>query len=108
MTDIEAGGAYYSIYKPSLRERVWRRLGFRHRFNEALLKWRNEPTDGCVEGAITTTVAVHVGYVDRLRLLISGHCEIAVYTKTDVLVQRAVTGSQFDVLPPVRAAKVPQ
>lgn len=107
MTDTAAGGAFYAIYKPTLRERAWRRLGFRQRFDEALWTWKNEPMEGFAEGAITTTVAVYVGYVDRLRLLISGHCQVDVYTKTSVVAEHAVSRSGFSVLPPVRATKAP-
>ena len=101
----DAVGYYAVVGKPSLRERLWRWLGFRHRFDEALWKWRNEPTDGFAEGVITTTVAVRLGKTDRLRLLVSGHCEVAVYTKTSVLVEHAVTRSQFAVLSPARKLK---
>lgn len=96
---------HYAIYKPTLSERFWRRLGFRYRFDETLCDWRNAPMEGFVEGAITTTVAVHVGNADRFRLLVSGYCEVAVYTKTSVPVEHAVTRSEFAVLPPVPRQK---
>lgn len=86
------------VSKPS----IWHRLGFRHRWDESLFDWRNQepPEPGFVVGAFATHVVAHVSWLDRLRLFISGRCEIIVYTKTDVLVNKAASRSQFAVLPP--------
>lgn len=86
--------------KPS----VWYRLGFRYRFDEDLFEWRNKepPDEGFAVGAIGIRIGVHVSFVDRLRLLISGHAELTAYVKTNVTVDRAKTRSQFAILPPGR------
>lgn len=98
MTD-DTPHAFYSVHVPT----IWERLGFRRRFDEELFAWRNEepkPEDGLVPSALCTHVRVHIDWWDRLRLLVSGACEIEVYTKTDVLVNKAISRSQFSVLPP--------
>lgn len=96
MTDTHAG--MMQANKPS----TWYRLGFRHTWDESLFDWRNQepPEDGFVPGAFSTHIHVRVSWLDRLRLLITGHCEVVCYTKTDVLVNQAKTRSTFAVLPP--------
>lgn len=82
---------------------IWYRLGFHYGWDEALFNWRSadpEPDDWFVAGALTTRIEVHVGFLDRIRLLISGRCELFCSTRTDVVVKRAETRSQFAVLPP--------
>jgi hypothetical protein len=88
------------VSKPS----IWYRLGFRFTFNEDDFDWRNQdpPEEGFVPGAFETVTHVHVGWLDRLRLLVSGHCAVSIHTKTDVLVNRAKSRSQFAVLPPAK------
>lgn len=95
-------GAFAVMNKPTLLQRLWRRLGYGFRFDEALFDWRNQepPEEGFVPGAMSTHVTIHVSWPDRLRLLLSGRCEIVSYMKTDTLVNRAATRSQFAVLPP--------
>lgn len=84
------------------RPSIWHWLGFRHRWDEALFEWRNqEPLEpGFVPGAMATRVIVHVCWLDRMRLLVSGRCEIVSYMKTDALVNKTQTRSAFAVLPP--------
>jgi hypothetical protein len=84
------------INKPTL----WYRLGFRYRFDEGLFNWRDEETPGFAPDAITTRIKIRVSFADRLRLLVSGHCEVSAYTKTNVPVDHAITRSRFAVLPP--------
>lgn len=96
--------AFASAFKPT----IWHRLGFRRHFDEALFDWRNDPMEGFAEGAVTTNINVHVSFMDRLRILFSGHVEIAAYTKTNVNVDRAVTRSEFAVLPPIPRAQRPR
>ena len=103
MSEVTSGGgAYYVVEKETIRSIVWRKLGFRHRFDEELFDWRNKepPEEGFVVGAITTNVTIRVSFLDRLRLLVSGHAELSVYTKTNVEIDRAVSRSEFAVLPP--------
>lgn len=100
MSDAANGGAFYA--PESMRFIIWRKLGFRHRFNEELFDWRNQepPEEGFVIGAISTNVEIRVSFMDRLRLLVSGHANLSVYTKTNVMVDRAASRSEFAVLPP--------
>ena len=99
MSDSTNGGVFYS---PEPRPTIWRRLGFRHRFDQELFdwKWEDPPEEGFAEGFITTNVTITVSFLDRLRLLLSGRAELSVYTKTSVTVDRAVGRSEFSVLPP--------
>lgn len=97
-------GVFYSVYKPT----IWDRMGFRRRFDETLFGWRNDPLDGFVESAITTHVQIHVSFLDRLRLLVTGHAELIAYTKTNVIVDHAITRSEFTVLPPVAHQERPR
>jgi hypothetical protein len=93
---VESG---YAVSEPS----IWYRFGFRYRFDEALFDWRNqEPQadDWFAPSALCTRVKIRVSWLDRLRLLCSGTCEVSCHTRTDVLVSRAETRSQFAVLPP--------
>lgn len=82
--------------KPS----IWHRLGWRYRSDESLFDWRNKEEEGFAPHALCTRTEIHITFVDRLRLLISGRCELTAYTKTDKLVDHAVTRAQFAVLPP--------
>lgn len=97
---ITNGGVFYA--PESMRSKVWRWLGFRYRFDEDLFEWRNKepPEEGLVVGCLTTDVHVRVSFLDRVRILISGHVKLSVYTKTNVAVDRAVSRSSFAVLPP--------
>ncbi len=95
----ESVAAGYAVSKPT----IWYRLGFHYRFDEDLFNWRNEePKEGdwFVPSALCTHVVVHLGWLDRCKLLITGKAEVISYTRTDVLVKKAVTRSEFCVLPP--------
>ncbi len=95
--------AFATASRESLRSRFWRRLGFGFRSDTGLFDWRNEePKDGdwWVIGAISTTTVVHVSFLDRLRLLVSGRAYLEESTRTNVEVERAETRSAFCVLPP--------
>lgn len=98
----EAQG-YLRGSKPSLRQRVWSGLGFGKTFDGDLFDWRTAepgPSDWFVSGVISTHVRIHVGFLDRLRILISGECEVSCYTRTNVTVDQAQTRSDFAVMPP--------
>lgn len=102
------GAGAFSARQP-LSLRIWHLLGF-HRANdrEALFDWRNEePKDGdwWKVGALSTHVTVYFGWADRLRLLLTGTCEVTSYTRTNVTVDRAETRSQIAVLSPQRLTK---
>jgi hypothetical protein len=95
------------VYRPTLMQRLWRRLGFGRRWNEALFDWRSadpQPGDWFAPGVLTTRTVVHIDWRDRLRILVSGRCEVTTYTRTDVGVDRVEARSQFSVLPPAKAS----
>lgn len=87
-----------SMTKPSL----WYRLGFHYSSDEDLFNWRNQepPEEGFAPGAFCTVIGVRISFLDRLRILASGHCQISVYTKTDVMPLKIKSRSIFAVLPP--------
>lgn len=96
---VPDGGAYYA--KPSLRTRIWQKFGFC--FHDSAFEWRTqEPKEGdwWVPGTLNTDVTITVDWLDRLRLLVTGHCKLLTYTRTDVLVNKSEARSTFTVLPP--------
>lgn len=101
------GGAFYA--KQPLSLRICRALGFhRAKDSEALFDWRNEepkPGDWWKVGALSTRVTIYFGWADRLRLLLTGTCEVTSYTRTNVAVERAETRSQISVLSPQRLTR---
>lgn len=104
---IGAGGAFCA--RPTIRQRIWWALGYHHTpDSEALFDWRNEepkPGDWWKVGALSTHVTVYFGWADRLRLLLTGTCEVTSYTRTNVPVDRAETRSQIAVLSPQRLTR---
>lgn len=68
---------YASVHVPTLRERFWRKLGFRYHLGD-------EP-DGIekLTGWMRTDIRLHFSIADRLRLLISGHLFVASIVHTD-------------------------
>ncbi len=52
------------------------------------------------EGYITTVAICVFDWLDRLRILVSGKVEVKIYTKTDVMVNKAHSTSVASVLPP--------
>ncbi len=87
--------ALYQEYRPALADR----LGFRFQSDETLYEWRFQKEDGFTDGTMCSEIHVKVGWLDRIRLLITGHCALKVYTKTDVPIAKAQSRSQFAVLP---------
>lgn len=57
-------GAYHLV--PTLRQRFWRKLGFRYHLGE-----EPEGTETMI-GWMRTDCRIHFGWADRLRLLVSG------------------------------------
>lgn len=68
---------YAACYVPTLRERAWRKLGFRYHLGD-------EP-DGAevLDGWIRTDIRLEFSLVDRLRLLLTGRLFIASIVHTD-------------------------
>jgi hypothetical protein len=98
MSETTNGGCFYAEYKPTLSERFWRAMGFKRAYVHAPNFM--EEVEGFVSGSITTNVICHMGWLDRLRLLVSGKMIVALATMTNVTVDRAVTVSECGVLPP--------
>ncbi len=82
----------------SWRTRMWQRLGFFGRFEESVFDWRQDVPDGGDLIHVETTISI--SFVDRMRILISGRCELRSYTKTVVPIGKCETRSEFRVMPP--------
>lgn len=68
---------FAQIYAPTLRERLWRHLGFRHHLGA-------EPEGvEALPGWIRTDIKLQFSLADRLRLLVSGRLLIASIVHTD-------------------------
>lgn len=89
-------------YAQASRPTLWYRLGFHFPHDEKLFDWRNAEVSGFVPSAMNTEVHVYLGWLDRIKLLITGHAAINIYTRTDVLVNKCESRSQFAVLGPMR------
>ena len=68
---------YAAVYVPTLRERIWRKLGFRYHLGE-----EPEGVDA-LTGWIRTDIRLNFSFADRLRLLFSGRLFIASIVHTD-------------------------
>lgn len=88
--------AFYAIYKPTIRERFWRASGFRH----ANAERPDSDEEGWAPGWLAVNTFAHLGWLDRLRLLISGNVEIECFVKTDVSIGKSRAVSSVGILPP--------
>jgi hypothetical protein len=68
--------AFCVAYKPSLRERFWRKMGFHFHLGQ------HEPDEPWL-GWIKTRSGIYFDWRDRLRILISGHIELHHTIHTD-------------------------
>jgi hypothetical protein len=100
MTDIadkqevpETSG-FYMEYVPNRRERFWRAMGYRSKHPDLPEEAEKLP------GWIATDIRVHISFMDRLRLLVSGKAMVRVRTATDAPVKTAISASTFEVVPP--------
>jgi hypothetical protein len=92
--------------KQPLRLRVWQFLGFCRQYDDDLFEWRNAEGDGFAPSAFHTETHCILGWKDRLRVLVTGHVAVDVWSKTDVIVGRAVSRSSVAVLPPIRTTEL--
>lgn len=90
----------------SLASRIWHKLGFFARFDEPLFDWRQNVPEG--GDLITNDTTVTLSWDDRLRVLLSGRCALTVWTKTEHVVGKTESRSQFCVMPPSAAPTVEQ
>lgn len=89
------GGNFAMEYKPTLMERFWRKVGFIYHLGY-------EPSDtDTMPGWQCTVTRVEFGFIDRLRLLLTGRliCKTIQYTDTP---SPMVIKTRFDwhILPP--------
>ena len=82
----------YLEYKPTL----WDRLGFGH----AYARLEDEDYPEMAEAFLHIDSYVHFDWKDRLRILLSGKVMLAVATKTNVFVEKAISVSSVKVLSP--------
>jgi hypothetical protein len=80
-------------HRPSLVERMWRKLGFRRAFVPA-------PDTDDYQGRMVITTVTSWSLADRVRILISGRTYIFSSSITEPNVDRAVTTVAVSVLPP--------
>ncbi len=88
MTD-ETAGNYAVIYVPTLRERLWRRVGFRFHLGD-----EPEGTE-TFPGWMRTNIRLDFGWLDRLRLLLTGRLRVTLSSHFDAL-SPAVVKSRLD------------
>lgn len=100
MTAIDNPNSAFYV-KPTIRQRIWWALGFCWKKTDENFEWRmmEPPEEGFAPGALHTETHVLLDWKDRLRVLVTGHIGIDVYTKTDVPVKRARSRSDVAVLP---------
>jgi hypothetical protein len=85
---MTATEGYCMEYRAPLRERIGRWLGFHHPYVQ-----RPESDLWMV-----TVTHVHLSFLDRLRVLATGHLVIEAVTETDVIVAKAVTRSAASIV----------
>lgn len=81
----------------SLIERIWLRLGFGMPIHNDMGDLDDTP--GLAASYIRMDIIIHLAWIDRLRLLVSGKIAIKVSTKTDAFVSKAISRSMISVLP---------
>lgn len=85
-------GAFY--HATTLRERMWRRLGYRYHLGR-------DP-DGIegMSGWMVTETRLHFGLADRLRLLFSGRLYMRLTQHTTVQVEGTKNRFDWQIIPP--------
>lgn len=92
MTDTQA---LCVEYKPTLRERFWRKMGFHFHLGE------DEPRGELWQGWIKTTSGIRFDWRDRLRILLSGHIEMHHVMHTDTPSPTKMhTRFDWEIVPP--------
>lgn len=85
---------YYSVQKVTVLDAITRQV-FPHHYLEPL-----PDEKGFAVGDMLTDVFVCLGWMDRLRMLLSGKLQIQLRTKTDVMVTKAKSWSTVSILAP--------
>lgn len=86
---------YYAPDSRSAWKRALARLWPRQRFETP------ESIDGFSPGYSLVQTVVHVGWGDRLRMLVSGRCDVQAHVYTDVRIRHIHSRGHFTVRPPV-------
>lgn len=82
-------------YRPTFRERFWRRLGFRFHLGGL------EPNDQPWSGWMQTRSVMHFDWLDRLRILASGRLEFTTTVHMDTpSPDRVHTRLDWEIEPP--------
>lgn len=76
---VANGGCFYQEYRPSRRERFWRKMGFRYHLGE-----EQGPEMPAPAGWMRNKCRFHFGWQDRLRLLLTGELEVTTTFDIDV------------------------
>lgn len=94
--------------KPTLRQRIIWALGLHRKYDEDLFNWRNmePPEEGFVPSCLHTETHCVLDWKDRLRVLLTGHVVVDVWTKTDVAIKRSKSRSEVAVLPSIRKSEL--
>ena len=84
---------------------TWKdRLGYFLFPQTYLAPWPGEGEDGYepgwADGDLTLGISIHLDWLDRIRVLVSGKLSVRTRTKTNVAVGNAKTKSLCHVLPP--------
>jgi hypothetical protein len=86
-----AGFAMHHV--PTLSERMWRALGFRYHYGE-----EPEGIDK-LEGWMRTETRMRFGFLDRLRLLLTGHLHISLTQHTPVQCDYSINRVDWQIVP---------
>lgn len=96
MPETTGGHAFYKL--PTFQERWWPRLGFR--CGHAPRPDEDELKEGWAPSWFVVETYVRLGWLDRLRVLISGKLHLDHAIKTDVEIGKSFSTSDVGILPP--------
>ena len=85
------------VQEETLKAKIYRFLGY----GDCLQPdFENDPYDvGYAEANLQTVVFVHLGFADRIRLLLTGGMVVRTSTKTDQIILRSYSKSNTGILP---------
>ena len=86
-------GEYAMAYTPSLVDRTWKALGFRYHLGE-----EPEGTE-TMEGWMCTETRMRFSFLDRLRLLLTGHLHIKLFQHLPVKCDYAKNRLDWHIVP---------
>lgn len=84
---------FASVYRPTLAERFWRKMGFRYHLQDL-------PEDAPTEGWAVTHIRLNVLAMDRFRLLMTGRMRLDVRQAFNTPVDTVVSASSLQILYP--------